>query len=244
MLTGKLALVTGAGGGIGRAVCQLLAEAGAKIMAADCNHTAAKETISLLANNDHMARRMDVSDSQDVKAAFDNIQSKYYKPPEVVVNAAGIVRDNFLLKISEEDFQKVFDVNVKGTFLVTKKACEVLVDIGAAGSIINISSVVAKRGNIGQCNYASSKAAVETFTKCVAREMADYNIRCNVVLPGFIATTMTNEIPEKVKNMFKSMIPMKRFGTPEEVAQMIKFLASDESSYITGSSFYVSGGIE
>ncbi|KAK7602146.1 hypothetical protein V9T40_009587 [Parthenolecanium corni] len=244
MLAGKLALVTGAGGGIGRAACQLLAEAGAKIVAVDANVTSAKETISLLAGSDHLARRIDVSKSSDVAATFDTIKEKYYSPPNVIVNVAGILKDNFLLKIAEEDFDKVFAVNLKGTFLITQKACQHLIDAGLPGSVINISSIVAKRGNLGQCTYASSKASVVTFSKCVALEMAKYNIRCNVILPGFVSTTMTDGIPEKVKTMFTSMIPMRRFGKPEEIGEVIKFLASDQSSYVTGTSVDVTGGFE
>ncbi|XP_065206525.1 estradiol 17-beta-dehydrogenase 8 [Planococcus citri] len=244
MLAGKIAFVTGAGGGIGKATCQLLAEAGAKVVASDCNVTSAKQTISLLKGDDHMALRTDVSNGKDVSSTFNNIMENYYTPPSIVVNAAGIIKDNFLLNLTEEDFDKVIDVNLKGTFLVTQKACKLLVDAGKPGSIINISSIVGKKGNRGQCNYASSKAAVETFSKCVAMEMARYGIRCNTVLPGFISTSMTEAIPDKVKDMFHSLIPLRKFGTPEEVGEVIKFLASDASSYVTGTSVFVSGGLE
>nr|ABM55596.1 putative hydroxysteroid (17-beta) dehydrogenase 8 [Maconellicoccus hirsutus] len=244
MLAGKIAFVTGAGGGIGRATCQLLAKANAKIIASDCNVTSAKETIGILEGNGHMAIRIDVSNGKEVNDAFNNIIENYHTPPSIIVNAAGIIRDNFLLNLTEEDFDKVLNVNLKGTFLITQKACQHLVDAGKPGSIVNISSIVGKRGNRGQCNYASSKAAVETFSKSVAQEMARYNIRCNTVLPGFISTSMTEGVPDKVKDMFHSLIPLKRFGKPEEVAEVIKFLSSDASSYVTGTSIFVSGGLE
>lgn len=236
MLSGKIVLVTGAGGGIGRIACKTLAEVGAKIIAVDCNVTAAKDTVSSIKDGDHMVTRMDVSNNKDVHAVFDKIMTKYHTAPNVVVNVAGILKDNFLLNISEEEFRDVFNVNLKGSFLVTQRACKLLVDAGLPGSIINISSIVAKRGNRGQCSYASSKAGVEIFSKCVAMEMARYNIRCNTILPGFITTSMIENIPEKVKNIFLSMIPLRRFGSPEEVAEVIKFLASDQSSYVTGAS--------
>lgn len=183
-----------------------------------------------------------MSDVESVSSVFKQVFKDYSVPPTVVVNAAGITRDNFMLKMSLQDFENVFNVNVKGTFLVTQTICKALVEKNLSGSIVNIGSIVAQRGNKGQCNYSASKAAVEVFSKTVALEMARHNIRCNTVLPGFTVSPMTDMIPENIKEMFKTAIPMNRFAEAEEIAEVVTFLASEKSSYITGTSIPVSGG--
>ncbi|XP_050422505.1 estradiol 17-beta-dehydrogenase 8 [Adelges cooleyi] len=242
MLLGKLAFVTGAGGGIGRAVCRSMALEGAKVVAVDINLNNVQSTVSVLTDNDHQSYQLDVCDMESVNSVVQKVCSHYSSPPTIVVNAAGITRDNFLLKMSVQDFERVFDVNVKGTFLVTQTICKKLVESGLSGSIVNVGSIVSQRGNMGQCNYSASKAAVDVFSKTVALEMAKYNIRCNTVLPGFTITPMTDLIPDKVKDYFKSAIPMGRFSDSNEIADVITFLASDKSSYMTGTSIPVSGG--
>ncbi|XP_025418590.1 estradiol 17-beta-dehydrogenase 8 [Sipha flava] len=242
MLPGKLAFVTGAGGGIGRAICRLMAREGATIVAADVDIKNVQSTVAELAGDGHKSYCLDVSDAESVGTVMQQVFADYNGPPTVVVNAAGITRDNFLLKMSMQDFQSVFDVNVKGTFLVTQTICKELVNKNLPGSIVNIGSIVAQRGNIGQCNYSASKAAVEVFSKTVALEMARYNIRCNTVLPGFTITPMTDIVPDKVKDHFKSAIPLNRFADSAEIAETVIFLASEKSSYITGTSIAVSGG--
>jgi len=242
MLPGKLAFVTGAGGGIGRAICRLMAREGATVVAADINLNNVQSTVTELTGGGHKSYQLDVSNVESVRSVLKQVYTDYSAPPTVVVNAAGILRDNFLLKMSVEDFDSVFNVNVKGTFLVTQTVCNELVERKLPGSIINIGSIVGLRGNKGQCNYAASKAAVEVFSKTVALEMAKYRIRCNTVLPGFTVTPMTDVIPDKIKEYYKSNIPLNRYAEPEEIAEVVIFLASEKSSYITGTSIPVSGG--
>ncbi|XP_035307869.1 estradiol 17-beta-dehydrogenase 8 isoform X2 [Cricetulus griseus] len=212
-LRSALALVTGAGSGIGRAISVRLAQEGAAVAACDLDGAAAQDT-----------------------ACFS-------RPPSVVVSCAGITRDEFLLHMSEEDWDRVIAVNLKGTFLVTQAAAQALVSSGCRGSIINISSIIGKVGNIGQTNYASSKAGVIGLTQTAARELGRHGIRCNSVLPGFIATPMTQKMPEKVKDKVTAMIPLGHMGDPEDVADAVAFLASEDSGYITGATVEVTGGL-
>ncbi|PNF18567.1 Estradiol 17-beta-dehydrogenase 8 [Cryptotermes secundus] len=246
IVAGKIAFVTGAGSGIGRAVCQVLAREGAKVIAADQNGIAAQETQGLLSNvwiNDHISVTVDVSMAESVNMAISDVIKHYSRPPSVVVNSAGITRDNFLLKMDEKWFQKVIDVNLKGTFLVVQTAVKAMIDAKISeGSIINIASIVGKTGNIGQCNYSASKAGVEAFTKTAAKEFGQFGIRCNAVVPGFIRSPMTDAVPEKVLQKIIPFIAVRRMGKPEEVAEVIAFLASDRSSYINGASIEVTGG--
>jgi 17beta-estradiol 17-dehydrogenase/3alpha(17beta)-hydroxysteroid dehydrogenase (NAD+) len=158
------------------------------------------------------------------------------------VNCAGITRDSFLLKMDDSDFDLVLNVNLKGTYLVMKHSVQRMVDYKIGGSIINISSITARMGNMGQCNYAPSKAAVETISRVAAKEFARYGIRVNTIVPGFINTPMTHTVPDKVKDMIIGGIALRRFGEPEEVSDTVAFLASDKSSFITGASIEVSGG--
>ncbi|XP_046678939.1 estradiol 17-beta-dehydrogenase 8-like isoform X1 [Homalodisca vitripennis] len=243
MLSGKLALVTGGGSGIGRAVCLLMAREGAKVVVSDYDFKTAEKTVSLLTGEEHMPLQLDVSNPTQVGQAVPTILARYSAPPTVLVNSAGITRDAFLLKMSLDQFTQVLDVNVTGTYTMTQAVCQALVAAKSGGSVVNIASVVGQTGNMGQCNYAASKAAVEAFTKTVAKEMGTYGIRCNAVVPGFIQTPMTEKIPDKVKNMFTAQVPLGRMGTPEEVAEVIVFLASDRSSYVNGASFNVTGGL-
>jgi len=242
MLPGKLAFVTGAGGGIGRAICRVMAREGATVVAADLNLKNVQTTVEELTGEGHKSYQLDVSDVESVTKTLKQVFTDYSAPPTVVVNAAGITRDNFMLKMSVQDFESVFNVNVKGTFLITQTICKELVEKNLPGSIVNIGSIVAQRGNKGQCNYSASKAAVEIFSKTVALEMARHNIRCNTVLPGFTVSPMTDMIPENIKEFFKTAIPMNRFADSEEIAEVVTFLASEKSSYITGTSIPVSGG--
>ncbi|XP_060842259.1 estradiol 17-beta-dehydrogenase 8 [Rhopalosiphum padi] len=242
MLPGKLAFVTGAGGGIGRAICRVMAREGATVVAADLNIKNVQTTVEELTGEGHKSYQLDVSDVESVTKVLKQVFTDYSAPPTVVVNAAGITRDNFMLKMSVQDFESVFNVNVKGTFLITQTICKELVEKNLSGSIVNIGSIVAQRGNKGQCNYSASKAAVEIFSKTVALEMARHNIRCNTVLPGFTVSPMTDMIPGNIKEFFKTAIPMNRFAESEEIAEVVTFLASEKSSYITGTSIPVSGG--
>lgn len=193
-------------------------------------------------NRDGRALQCDVSSSVSVIQALDECINEYKRPPSIVVNSAGIIRDNYLLKMSEPDFDIVIDVNLKGTFLIMQYFARAMADYKVQGSIVNLSSIVARNGNIGQANYAPSKAGVEALTKVAAKEFGKFNIRVNAVVPGFIDSPMTQTIPEETKKIFIQQCAMKRFGTPEEVAETIAFLASDKSSFVNGCTLEVNGG--
>ncbi|XP_077180619.1 (3R)-3-hydroxyacyl-CoA dehydrogenase isoform X2 [Paroedura picta] len=243
-LRGALALVAGGGSGIGRAVCARLAEEGASVAVADRNECGAAETLQGLRAGDHRAWVADVGSSKDVVDLMGRIQAHYSRPASVCVNCAGITMDEFLLKQTEEAFDAVLRVNLKGTFLVTKAVAQALVESGApGGSIVNVGSIVGKVGNLGQVNYAASKAGVEALTKTAAKELARYGIRCNTILPGFVCSPMTDKVPLKVLDKFAAMVPLGRLGQPEEVADVCAFLASEDSRYITGASVEVTGGL-
>ncbi|XP_004267797.1 (3R)-3-hydroxyacyl-CoA dehydrogenase isoform X1 [Orcinus orca] len=247
-----LALVTGAGSGIGRAVGVRLAAEGATVAACDLDGEAARETVRLLGGpgshegaprGAHAAFQADVSEAGAVRRLLDQVQACFSRPPSVVVSCAGITRDEFLLHMSEDDWDKVIAVNLKGIFLVTQAAAQALVSSGCPGSIINISSIVGKVGNVGQTNYAASKAGVVGLTQTAARELGRHGIRCNSVLPGFIKTPMTQKVPQKVLDKVTGMIPVGHMGDPEDVADVVAFLASEDSGYITGASVEVTGGL-
>ncbi|XP_020829791.1 (3R)-3-hydroxyacyl-CoA dehydrogenase isoform X1 [Phascolarctos cinereus] len=251
-LRSALALVTGAGGGIGRAVSLRLAREGALVAASDRDGAAAEETIRLLEGSGseagagpggHAAFQADVTQARAVQGLIEQIQACFSRPPSVVVSCAGITRDEFLLGMSEDYWDEVIAVNLKGTFLVTQAAARALVSSGCGGSIINISSIVGKVGNLGQTNYVASKAGVEGMTRSVARELGRHGIRCNSILPGFIITPMTKKVPQKVLEQIMPQIPMGHLGVPEDVADVVAFLASDDSGYITGTTLEVTGGL-
>ncbi|XP_059145220.1 estradiol 17-beta-dehydrogenase 8-like [Physella acuta] len=245
LLTGRLALVTGGGSGIGRAVCSVLAREGAKIAVVDLNKSSAQETVSSLPNSTHHeAFAANVACSAQVTSMLSQVEEKFKSVPTLAVNAAGITKDNFLLKLDEQAFDDVINVNLKGTFLINQAISRAMHRAKVEdGAIVNISSIVGKNGNIGQTNYAASKAGVIGFTKSAAKELARYNIRVNAILPGFIDTPMTDKVPENVLMMIKAMIPLKRTGTPEEIAEVCAFLLSARSSYITGTAIEVTGGL-
>merc|ERR1712209_256688 len=236
VLSGRLALVTGGGSGIGRAVCQILARDNARVVVADLNMDHCRETQNTLRDDDHLSVVSDVSQSQSVTDCFKQILDKYKRAPDIIVNSAGITKDGFMLRMKEEDFDKVIDVNLKGTFLVTQAAASLMKDHQLAGSIVNIASIVGRTGNIGQANYTASKAGVIGFTKTAAKELGKFGIRVNVILPGFIKTPMTDVVPDKIKEGFISQIPLGGFGDPSDIAEVASFLASSRSKYITAAS--------
>uniref|UniRef100_A0AAQ4RME6 (3R)-3-hydroxyacyl-CoA dehydrogenase n=1 Tax=Gasterosteus aculeatus aculeatus TaxID=481459 RepID=A0AAQ4RME6_GASAC len=245
-LTSRLALVTGGGSGIGRAVCQRLASEGASVVVADISHESATETVGRLPRDlrgqGHMAAAVDVSSKESVKKLLTGVQTRYFQPPSVCVNAAGVTQDDFLLNMEEEHFDKVLLVNLKGSFLVLQAVAQALVACGAPkGSIVTVGSIVGKVGNIGQANYSASKAGVEGLTRTAAKELSRFGIRCNCVLPGFISTPMTDKVPERVISKMELLVPLGRMGEPAEVADVCAFLASDDAAYITGASVEVTG---
>ncbi|XP_068280754.1 (3R)-3-hydroxyacyl-CoA dehydrogenase [Nyctibius grandis] len=250
-LGGALALVTGGASGIGRAVCARLARDGARVAVAvaDRDEVGAGDTARGLRGHPptpppHAAFGVDVASAPSVTQLLARVQEHFGAPPSILVGCAGITRDEFLLRLQEAPFREVLGVNLTGTFLVTQAVAQALVAAGApGGSIIHVGSVVGKVGNLGQANYAAAKAGVEGLTRSCAKELARFGIRCNVVLPGFIVTPMTAKVPPKVLEKFAGMVPLGRLGDPQDVADVCAFLASEDSSYITGASVEVTGGL-
>ncbi|XP_014482729.1 PREDICTED: estradiol 17-beta-dehydrogenase 8-like [Dinoponera quadriceps] len=245
LVTGKLAFVTGAGSGIGREVCRVLAREGAKVVATDQNIKTAQETVNTLEGDGHIALYVQVTNEESIQAAFKDVTKQFLKPPTVIVNAAGIVRDNFLVKLSVDDFDNVINVNLKGTFMVMQTAVKAMIEANTTkdSSIINVSSIIGKQGNIGQANYSASKAGVIGITKTACMEFGKLGVRVNAVLPGFIETPMIASVPDNVKAMFTKRVALQRIGMPHEVAEVIAFLASDRSSYMSGASIEITGGM-
>jgi len=242
-LQGKVALVTGAAQGIGRAIALLLAQKGADIVVSDINlekaEEAAKEIEAL--GRRAMAIKVNVADANDVEHMVGTILEKFGQI-DILVNNAGIARDKLILRMTEEDWDAVLNVNLKGTFNCTKAVIRHM-SKQRKGKIVNIASVVGEMGNAGQANYSASKAGVIGLTKTIAREFAQRGINVNAIAPGYIETPMTDALPEKVKDGLRRMIPMERLGRPKDVAEAVLFLVSEASSYITGQVLNVNGGI-
>lgn len=243
LLAGRLALVTGAGSGIGRAVCQAFAREGARLAAVDLHEKGLAPVLSL--PGDNRAFTFDISDSaESMQSLFSDVQKAFSQTPSCIVNCAGITQDSFLLKMPEKDFDQVIQVNLKGSFLITQAAGRSMVQNRVYnGSIVHMSSIVAKVGNLGQVNYSASKAGVLGLTKSAAKELAKHGIRVNAVMPGFIDTPLVESVPDKVMDMLIKTIPLGRIGKPSEIADACLFLASDKSSYITGACLEVTGGM-
>ncbi|MHC4605790.1 MAG: 3-oxoacyl-[acyl-carrier-protein] reductase [Planctomycetota bacterium] len=242
-LSGKNAVVTGAGRGIGRAIALALAEAGANVAAVDVDEKTLNETAGDIEKLGRKALQMkvDVCDFAQVEEAVKKVADELGSI-DVLVNNAGITRDGLLMRMPEKDWQAVLDVNLKGPFNFIKAAAMTMAR-QRAGSIINIASVTGIIGNAGQANYAASKGGLISLTKTVARELSTRTVRVNAVAPGFIETEMTAKLDEKVKEQLMAGVPLKRMGTPEDVASAVVFLASDLSAYITGQVLVVDGGM-
>jgi 3-oxoacyl-[acyl-carrier protein] reductase len=238
-------VVTGGSKGIGRAICLRFAREGARIIFAhyDPDDLAEKKTLELLdaMNVEAMSEKLDVSSFRDVEEFFQRVVNDFPRV-DVLVNNAGITRDAFLMRMSEEQWDQTLQVNLKSVFNCTKAVMRSMIK-ERSGRIINISSVVGQIGNIGQSNYVASKAGIMGFTKTVARELAVRGITVNAVAPGFINTEMTQKLPDKAKAAFLSQIPMGRVGEPDEVADTVYWLASEGATYITGQVIHVSGGL-
>ncbi|KAL5277702.1 hypothetical protein ACFFRR_002750 [Megaselia abdita] len=242
-LTGRISIVTGAGSGIGRSICKVLSNDGAKVIAADINLSAAKETISGLSTESH-SLEINVADSKSVANAVQESINKFKQPPSIVVNSAGITRDTYLLKMLEKDFDDVINVNLKGTFLITQHFAKAMIEHNIKnGSITNLSSIVAKLSNIGQANYSASKNGVISITEVASKEFGKFNIRVNAILPGYIETPMTAVVPEKIMQQVIAKCPLNRLGKPEDIANVVSFLSSDKAAYINGASIEVTGGL-
>lgn len=244
MLKDKNIIVTGATRGIGKEIAITLAQNGANIA---INYRNYNDEIEQLINSikefgvEVIAVKCDVSKAEEVDNFISEVKN-HFSSIDVLVNNAGITKDGLLLRMKEEDFNSVLDVNLKGTFNTTKSISPIMIK-QKHGKIINISSVVGIVGNAGQCNYAASKAGVIGFSKSVARELASRNINVNVVAPGYIDTDMTKGLSDKVKDEILKSIPMKKMGDPKEVANLVLFLSSNLSDYITGQVINVDGGM-
>lgn len=244
LLEGKTAIITGASRGIGRGIAEVFAKNGANVAFTYSSSAAAAQELENeltalgVKAKGYQSNAADFNEAQklvdDVIAEFGNV--------DILINNAGITKDNLLMRISEEDFDTVIDVNLKSVFNMTKAVQKIMLK-NRAGSIINMSSVVGVKGNAGQTNYAASKAGVIGFSKSVALELGSRNIRCNVIAPGFIETEMTAKLNEDVVKGWRENIPLKRGGTPEDVANACVFLSCDMSAYITGQVINVDGGM-
>ncbi len=244
LLDGKVAIITGASRGIGKGIAEKFIEQGAKV-------------IFTYASSDEKARALEAelaakggiakgykSDAADFNAAHALIDEvlKEFGTVDILINNAGITRDNLLMRMTEEHWDEIIRVNLKSVFNMTKAVIKPMLK-ARAGSIINMSSVVGVKGNAGQANYAASKAGIIGFTKSVAAELGSRNIRCNAIAPGFIETEMTGALDEKTVQEWRNAIPLKRGGSTNDVANATLFLASDMSSYITGQTLHVCGGM-
>ncbi|RBA27801.1 3-oxoacyl-[acyl-carrier-protein] reductase [Flavobacterium tibetense] len=244
LLEGKVAIITGASRGIGSGIAKVFAEQGANVA---FTYSSSVESAMALENElnalgvkakGYQSNAADFNEAQklvdDVIAEFGTV--------DVLINNAGITKDNLLMRMSEEDFDKVIDINLKSVFNMTKAVQKIMLK-NRKGSIVNMSSVVGVKGNAGQANYAASKAGMNGFTKSIALELGSRNIRCNAIAPGFIETEMTAKLNEDVVKGWRETIPLKRGGTPEDVANVCVFLASDMSAYVTGQVINVDGGM-
>ncbi len=243
-LQGKTAIVTGGSRGIGKGIALKLAELGANVV---INYTSslvtAEETAAEINKSGGSAIifKANVRNADEVKELIQSTKEKFGSI-DILINNAGITRDMLLMKMSEQDWDDVLDINLKGAFNCIKAVTRIMMK-QRAGKIVNVSSVVGVMGNVGQANYAASKAGLIGLTKSVAKELAARNINCNAIAPGFINTEMTDKIPENIQKTYVNSIPFKRFGTPEDVANAVAFLVSDQSKYITGQVLHIDGGL-
>jgi 3-oxoacyl-[acyl-carrier protein] reductase len=235
----KVVLITGASGGIGKAIAQKFAQTGAKLALNDIAQTeeSLKKLAEELSGKYFLA---DVSKLEEVEKMIGDIQKELGRL-DVLVNNAGICQDKTLAKMTKEEWQRVIDIDLTGVFNCTKAALPLI--IANQGKIINVSSLVGQRGNFGQTNYAAAKAGIIGFTKALAKEVGRFGVTVNAIAPGFIETKLTENLPPEVKETVKKFTPLGRFGKPEEVANLVYFLASEEANFITGTVINIDGGL-
>lgn len=241
MLDGQVAVVTGAGRGIGRVLAERLARDGARLAVTARDGSVAQERASGLPGSGHLGLALDVSDRAAVDSAVKRVESEL-GPIDVLVNNAGLTADNVLVRLSDDDWDRVVDTNLRGAFFTIRAVARGMMK-RRAGRIINITSVVGLTGNRGQVNYAASKAGLIGLTKSVAKELASRNVLCNAVAPGFIETDMTSDLGEDARSALQQQIALGRLGSPEDVAGVVAFLAGPDASYITGQVIVVDGGM-
>ena len=243
-LQGKVAIVTGGTRGIGKGIVQLFAREGAKVAFTYNSSSAASDQLEAELNTEEVIVKGFQSDASNYAQAETFVKSviELFGTVDILVNNAGITKDTLMLRMNEEQWDTVINVNLKSVFNLTKQILRPMMK-ARSGSIINMSSVVGVFGNAGQANYAASKAGIIGFTKSIAKEVGSRNIRCNAIAPGFIQTEMTAELDEKTLEVYASGIPVKRLGIVEDIAQATLFLASDEANYITGQVLSVCGGM-
>lgn len=244
MLTGKVALVTGASRGIGKACALELAKQGAKVAVNfSGNEAKALEVVDQIKANgsDAIAIKANVADASEVKAMVKEVISTFGSL-DILVNNAGITRDNLLMRMKEEEWDSVINTNLKGVFNCVQAVTRQMMK-QRSGRIINMASVVGVSGNPGQANYVAAKAGVIGLTKTTAKELASRNITVNAVAPGFISTDMTDELSEEVKKELLTQIPLGKLGKPDDIAKVVRFLATDDSNYMTGQTLHVDGGM-
>ena len=244
ILKGKTAIITGATRGIGRGIAEVFAQQGANVLFTySSSSDLAKEIEDNLSKENVIVKgyKSDASNFENCQKLVDQITEEF-DTVDILINNAGITRDNLLMRMQEEDFDKVIEVNLKSVFNMTKAIQRTMLK-QRFGSIINMSSVVGVKGNAGQSNYAASKAGIIGFSKSIALELGSRNIRCNVIAPGFIETEMTEILDEKVVQEWRNSIPLKRGGTPLDIANTCVWLGSEMSSYVTGQTIHVNGGL-
>ena len=242
-LKGQVAIVTGSARGIGRAIALELARRGADVVITDIDENQARDTAAEItaAGRRSLAIRCDVSQRAELGALVDQTVAQLGRL-DIFVNNAGITRDTLIVRMTEEQWDQVLDINLKGTFLGCQAASKVMMK-ARAGKIVNVASITGLIGNVGQANYAASKGGVVALTRTVAKELAARNITVNAVAPGFIETEMTRELPEKARAAFLEQVPLRRAGRPEDVARLVAFLCSSEADYITGQCITIDGGL-
>ncbi len=243
LVKNKIALVTGAAQGIGKSIALCLAENGANVIVSDINENALKETEEKIESMGRrsMALTVSVTNPGEIEEGLKLCLDKF-NCIDILINNAGITRDALIVRMKQLDWEQVISTNLTGTFNWTKAVVKCMMK-QKGGCIVNIASIIGLTGNAGQANYSASKAGILGLTKSSARELAPWNIRVNAVAPGFIATRMTEKLPDKIKEQMLSNIPLKKFGEPEEVARAVLFLVSEMSSYITGQVLNIDGGM-
>ena len=241
--TDKVAIVTGAARGIGRAIAEDLAARGADIVVCDLQKEWLDESVAAIEAKGRkaLAVAVDVGDEDAVKACIKEVMDVFGRV-DIMVNNAGITKDTLLMRMSGQDWDDVLRVNLKGTFLFTRAVARPMMK-QRSGSIVNIASIIGLIGNAGQANYAASKAGVIALTKSAAKELAPRGVRVNSIAPGFISSKMTDALSQEVRDQMLANIPMSRFGVPEDIAKSVAFLASDEATYVTGQCLSVNGGM-